>query len=130
MPRDPRPGWQPARLQLDPLALLLRERFASRADLARATGLSYQTLRTYTDGVWTRTRPPSVYVLALLGTAVDPDELHEAVTRSLLTAPAPPLTLGQRVVLEALRGFDDTILTSAAPHIYELLRDRTWTSQH
>ena len=130
MPADHHRGWQPARLHLDPLAVLLRERFTNRAHLAAATGLSYQTLRTCTDGVWTRQRRPSAYVLAMLGTALEPDELDDAVQRSLLSRTVPPLTFGQRVVLEALRGFDDTTLTSAAPHIHELLRDRTWTSQH
>ncbi len=33
------------------------------------------------------------------------------------------LTIGQRTVLEALRGFDDTHLLSAAPHIHDLLRN-------
>ncbi len=118
-----RGGWTPARLALDPLALLLRSRYPSRAALARACGLSYQMLRTYTDGLWTCEKPPSAFVLAMLGTAIDPDELSDAVTAALLSRPAPPLTFGQQVVLEALRGFDDQDLVAAAPHIHELLRD-------
>lgn len=121
-PRE-RAGWTPPRLALDPLALLRRSRYPSRAALARASGLSYQMLRTYTDGLWTCKKPPSTFVLARLGNAVDPDDLDTAVAASLLCRPGRPLTFGQQVVFEALRGFDDEHLVAAAPHIYELLRD-------
>lgn len=36
---------------------------------------------------------------------------------------APPLSWGQRVVLEALREFGDARLVAAAPYIYELNLD-------
>ena len=125
-PRERR-GWTPPRLALDPLALLLRERYSSRAALSRASGLGYQMLRTYTDGLWTCEKPPSVFVLAMLGTAVDPDELNAAV--NLLSRPAPALRFGQQVVLEALRGLDDDLLVTAAPYIHDLLRDGLPQSQ-
>lgn len=106
---------------LDPLALLLRGRYPSRAELARVSGLGYQTLRTYTDARWTADRLPPVRVLAALAQAVDPRERYNAVMASLLARAdevAPPaLTWGQRVVLEALRGYDDEVLVAAAPRV-------------
>lgn len=87
-------------------------------------------LRTYTDGLSTCEKPPSAFVLAMLGIAVDPDELGAAVTAALLSRPGPPLTFGQQVVLEALRGFDEEILVAAAPYIHELLRDGLPASGH
>lgn len=121
--RATRTRWRPPRAQLDPLALLLRARFRSRADLARASGLSHQTLRTYTDGVWRAQQPPSPYVLAMLGNAVDPDELDAAVAAALAARGAPPLTVGQRAVLEAVRGFPDKLLIELAPDVHEFVRD-------
>lgn len=118
-------GWGKPRLVLDPLALLLRERYASRSELARVSGLGYQTLRTYTDGLWTRDRPPSTRVLTALARAVDHAELDTAVRAALAGRPARPLTFGQQVLLEALAGFDDDRLTGAAPYIHELVRDFT-----
>ena len=111
---------------LDPLATLLRQRFDSRAELARTSGLGYHMLRTYTDGLWTAEHPPPQYVLDALAQAVDPEELGAAVRAALAhraeqaTSPQP-LTWGQRVVLEALRDFDDARLVAAAPHVYELV---------
>lgn len=87
-------------------------------------------LRTYTDGLWTCEKPPSPFVLAMLGTALDPAELDVAVTAALLSRPGPPLTFGQQVVLEALRGFDDQQLVAAAPYIHELLRGGLPSAQH
>lgn len=118
-----RTRWRPPLHQLDPLALLLRARYRSRADLARASGLGQQTLRTYTDGVWRAEKPPSPYVLAMLGNAVHPDELDAAVAAALAARGAPQLTVGQRAVLEAVRGFPDERLVELAPLVYELVRD-------
>lgn len=123
--RPPR-GWGRPRVLLNPLAVLLRQRYGSRAQLARASGLGYQMLRTYTDGLWTADRPPPAHVLAGLARAVPPDELHAAVRAALAdradqAQPGPALTWGQRVVLEGLRGFDDARLVAAAPHIHELV---------
>lgn len=87
-------------------------------------------LRTYTDGLWTCETPPSAIVLAMLGTAVAPVELDAAVTAALQSRPGPPLTFGQQVVFEALRGFDDDALVAAAPYIHELLRDGLPTAEH
>lgn len=50
----------PSSVALDPLAMLLRQRYPSRAELARACGLGYQMLRTYTDGRWTADQLPPV----------------------------------------------------------------------
>ncbi len=96
---------------------------------AAIRGLSHQMLRTYNDGLWTCEKPPPPFVLALLGTAVDPIELAAAVSASLLSRPGPPLTFGQQVVLEAIRGFDELLL-AAAPHIPELLRDEPPLARH
>ena len=118
--------WGNPRVVLDPLAALLRQRFDSRAELARTSGLGYHMLRTYTDGLWTAESPPPQYVLDALARAVDPEDLSAAVRASLAhraeqaTSPQP-LTWGQRVVLEALRGFDDARLVAAAPHVYDLV---------
>ena len=68
---------------------------------------------------------PTLVNLALtnpaLAQAVDPQELYNAVMASLLARAdevAPPaLTWGQRVVLEALRGYDDEVLVAAAPRV-------------
>lgn len=120
-----RRGWVPPPHPLDPLARLLRSRFVSRADLARATGLGYQTLRTYTDGRWTADQPPSPHVLEALARAVPGRELHAAVHAALhqrTQLDLHQLTVGQRTVLEALRGFDDQVLLQAAPHIHDLLQ--------
>jgi hypothetical protein len=120
---------------LDPLAALLRQRYASRAELARASGLPYQLLRTYTDGLWTADHLPPVRVLAALSQAVDPTELQRAVRDAMLartdqlTGP-PPLTWGQRVLLEALREFDDDVLIAAAPHVHDLLTSFTTGAEH
>lgn len=121
-----RRGWGRYDMELDPLAVLLRGRYPNRAELARASGLSYQTLRTYTDGRWTAGRLPPVQVLAGLSQAVDPGELHVAVRQAMLARAdddlgPPALTWGQRVVLEALRGFDDELLVAVAPHVQELV---------
>lgn len=121
-----RSGWGRPGGLLDPLAALLRERCASRAELSRISGLGYQTLRTYTDGRWTADRLPPVRVLAGLSRAVDPVALQVAVRRAMLarfeqTVGPPPLSWGQRVVLEALRGFDDDVLVAAAPHVHDLI---------
>lgn len=121
--RSTRTRWRPPRHQLDPLASLLRARYRSRADLARASGLGQQTLRTYTDGVWRAEQPPSPYVLAMLGNAVDPDELDAAVKATLAGRGAPQLTVGQRAVLEAVRGFPDEQLVELAPLVHELIRE-------
>ncbi len=120
-----RRGWGRPRTR-DPLAVLLRQRCASRAELARASGLPYQLLRTYTDGLWTADHLPPVRVLAALSQAVDPTELQRAVREAMLArtdqSQGPPsLTWGQRVLLEALRGFDDGVLVEAAPHVHDLL---------
>lgn len=109
-------------MALDPLALLQRERYPSRAGIARATGLPYQALRTWTDGLWTADRMPPVRVLAALSGAVSPPDLQRAVREAMLARAdqadgPPPLTCGRRVVLEALRGFDDDLLVAAAPHV-------------
>ncbi len=79
-----RRGWGRPRTRLDPLAALLRQRYASRAELARASGLPYQSLRTYTDGLWTADHLPPVRVLAALSQAVDPTELQRAVREAML----------------------------------------------
>ena len=79
-------GWRAPGQQLDPLALLLRSRFDSRADLARASGLGYQTLRTYTDGRWTAGQEPSRHVLAALAQVIPADELRAAVDAALQVA--------------------------------------------
>lgn len=115
-------GWGRPRAVLDPLAVLLRERYASRAELARVSGLGYQMLRTYTDGLWTADRPPAGRVLAGLARAVDPAELTVAVRAAVHQRAQPMLTLGQRVVLEAVRGFHDDVLIAAAPHIHDLVK--------
>lgn len=88
--------------------------------------LPYQLLRTYTDGLWTADHNPPVRVLAALSQAVDPTELQRAVRKAMLARTyqsqrPPPLTWGQRVLLEALRGFDDDVLIEAAPHVHDLL---------
>lgn len=106
--------------------MLLRKRFPNRAELARASGLPYQSLRTWTDGRWTADRLPPVRVLAALSDAVGSAEVHRAVHDAMLArtdrAEGPPsLTWGQRVVLEALRGFDDDLLVAAAPHVHDML---------
>lgn len=124
--RHPMRGWGRSRDVLGPLAVLLRERYPSRAELARATGLPYQALRTWTDGLWTADRLPPVRVLAALSEAVGPTEVQRAVREAMLAradqaGKPPPLTWGQRVVLEALRGFDDDLLVAAAPHVHELM---------
>ena len=111
---------------LDPLATLLRERCVSRAELARLSGLGYQTLRTYTDGLWTAERPPPEHVLAGLSRVVNAEELAAAVRAALAHRAgqepgAAPLSWGQRVVLEALRGFDDARLVAAAPLVHDLV---------
>ena len=129
-----RRGWGPTRARLDPLAVLLRERYPSRAELARATGLPYQALRTYTDGLWTADRLPPVRVLAALSEAVDAGELQRAVHEAMLSRAdnqdgPPPLTIGQRVVMEAIKGFDDQLLVAAAPHVYDLLASLAGNSQ-
>ena len=119
-------GWGRPRRALDPLAVLLRERYPSRAELARATGLPYQALRTWTDGLWTGDRLPPVRVLAALSEAVGSADVQRAVREAMLARTdradgPPPLTWGQRVVLEALRGFDDDLLVAAAPHVHALV---------
>ena len=101
-------GWGKPGVVLDPLAVLLRERYSSRAELARVSGIGYQTLRTYTDGRWTADQLPPVAVLAGLSQAVDPASLQVAVRDAMRaryeqTVGPPELTWGQRVVLEALR---------------------------
>ncbi len=121
-----RRGWGRPRTRLDPLAALLRQRYSSRAELARVSGLPYQLLRTYTDGLWTADHLPPVRVLAALSQAVDPTELQRAVREAMLArtdqSQGPPLlTWGQRVLLEALRGFNDDIMIEAAPHVHDLL---------
>lgn len=65
-------------------------------------------------------------VLAALSQALDPDELQRAVRDAMLARTdeargPPPLTRGQRVLLEAFRGFDDDVLVDAAPHEHDLL---------
>jgi len=124
--RPPVRGWGRPRNTLDPLSVLLRERFPSRAELARATGQPYQALRTWTDGLWSADRLPPVRVLAALSGAVGSSEVQRAVRETMLTradqAGGPsPLTWGQRVVLEAVRGFDDDLLVAAAPRVHDLL---------
>ena len=113
-------------MALDPLAVLLRERFDSPAALARASGLAYERLRTYTDGLWRAASPPPPDVLVGLEAAVGAEPVQAAVLASLAhrlqqTGAVSPLSWGQRVVLEALRGFDDTLLVAVAPHVYELV---------
>ncbi len=98
--------------------MLLRERYRSRAELARASGLPYQALRTYTDGLWTADHMSPVRVLAALSEAVTPADLQRAVRQAMVArtdeSEGPPsLTWGQRVVLESLRGFDDGVLVQA-----------------
>ncbi len=92
----------------------------------RTSGLPYQLLRTYTDGLWTADHLPPVRVLAALSQAVDPTELQRAVREAMLArtdqSQGPPsLTWGQLVLLEALRGFDDDVLIQAAPRVHDLL---------
>lgn len=87
-------------------------------------------LQTYADGLWTCEKPPSAFVLAMLGTAINPDELGATDTAALMSRPGPPLSFGQQVVLEALRGFDDTDLVAAAPHIHDLPRNRLLSTKH
>jgi hypothetical protein len=87
-------------------------------------------LRTYTDGLWTADHLPPVRVLAALSQAVDPAGLHRAVREAMLARTdesqgPPPLRWGQRVLLKALRGFDDDILVDAAPHVHDLLTSFT-----
>ena len=125
-PPTGRRGWRRPGVALDPLAVLLRARYSSRAELARESGPPYQALRTWTDGLWTADRLPPVRVLAALSEAVGPAEVQRAVREAMLarsdrTDGPPPLTWGQRVVLEALRGFDDELLVTAAPHVRALL---------
>lgn len=98
-------------------------RYRSRADLARACGLGPQTLRTCTDGVWRAKQPPSPYVLAMLGNAGNPDELDAAVSAALAARGAPALTVGQRAMLEAVRGYPEELLVEVAPLVHELVRD-------
>lgn len=120
-------GWRTPGARLDPLALLLRSRFASRTDLARATGLGYQTLRTYTDSRWIAGQQPSQHVLTALAQVIPADELRTAVDAALhQRGETQPdfLTVGQRTVLEALRGFSDTQLLEVAPRLHDLLRAR------
>ena len=97
----------------------------SRAELARTSGLPYQGRRTYTDGLWTADHLPPVRVLAALSQAFDPTELQRAVREAMLARTrqshgSPSLTRGQRVLLEALRGFDDDIMIEAARHVHNL----------
>ena len=66
-------------------------------------GLSYQMLRTYTDGVWPAHRAPPNYVLAIQGNAADSDELQVAVNASMGAQPSAPLSDGERAALEAVR---------------------------
>lgn len=73
-----------AEARLDPLAAPLRQRYPSRPELARASGLKYQLLRTYTDGQWTADHLPPVRVLAALSQAVDPTELQRAIRAAML----------------------------------------------
>jgi len=125
-PRRFQRGWGKPGVVLDPLAVLLRKRFASRAELARVSGLGYQTLWTYTDGRWTAERLPPVAVLAALSQAVDPGELQVAVQDAMRArheqiAGPPALTWGQTVVLDALRGFEDDVLVAAAPHVHDVV---------
>ncbi len=84
-----RRGWGRPHMRLDPLAALLRQRFASQTELARASGLPYQLLRTYTDGLWTADHLPPVRVLAALSQAVDPTKLERAVRDAMLAPTAP-----------------------------------------
>ena len=117
-------GWPPAPAGLDPLAQLLRRDYPSRTALARVLG--YQTPRTYTDGRWTAQHRRPEQVLAALAGAVDFDELDLAVGTALhnhqllLT-----LTPGQRVLLEALRGYDDELVIAMAPHPHDLLEHQS-----
>lgn len=65
-------------------------------------------------------------MLAALSLAVDPDELQTAVRQAMLarseqTTGLPEVSFGQRVVLEALRGFDDELLVQVAPHVHDLV---------
>ena len=113
-------------LALDSLAVLLRQRYSSRAELARACGLGYQTLRTHTDGRWTADQLPPVRVMAAPSLAVDPAELQAAVRQAMLARAEqrtglPEVSFGQRVVLEALRGSDDELLVAVAPHVHDLV---------
>ncbi len=85
-----------------------------------------RSLRTYTDGLWTADHLPPVRVLAALSQAVDLTELQRAVREAMLARAdqaqgAPSLTWGQRVMLEALREFDDDVLVETAPHVHDLL---------
>lgn len=69
-------------------------------------------------------------VLAALSDAVGPADVQRAVRESMLARAddaggPPPLTWGQRVVLEALRGFDDGVLVAAAPRVHDLLAGLT-----
>jgi hypothetical protein len=54
-----RRGWGRPRRRLDPLGVLLRERYPSRAELARERP-AYQAPRNWTDGLWTADRLPPV----------------------------------------------------------------------
>ena len=86
------------------------------------TGLGYQRLRTYTDGRWTAAQPPPAEVLEALARVVDRAELDAAVLEARWAREEPPaLSWGQRVVLEALRGFDDDHLVAVAPYVYDLV---------
>jgi hypothetical protein len=130
-----RRGWGRPCTRLDALAALLRQRYPSRAELARASGLPYQLLRTYTDGLWTADHLPPVRVLAALSQALDPAELQRAVREAMLARTdasqgPPPLTWGQRVLLEASHGFDDDVLIDAAPHVHDLLTTFTAGGEH
>ena len=121
-----RRGWGQPGAVLDPLAVLLRARCPSRAELSRLSGLGYQMLRTYIDGRWTADRLPPVRVLSGLSLAVDPAALQVAVRRAMLarseqTVGPPPLSWGQRVVLEGLRAFDDDVLVAVAPYVHDLV---------
>ena len=65
-------------------------------------------------------------VLVALSQAVDPTDLQRAIPETMLARTdqaqgPPPLIRGQRVLLEALRGFDDDVLIAAAPHVHDLL---------
>lgn len=95
---------------------LLRERYPSRAALAAATGLPYETLRTYTDGLWRATRPLPRPIFAGLARAVELTEFVAAVNASQdetewLRAVARP---GWTAALNALDGYDEALLGRAA----------------
>jgi len=97
-------------------------------EIPQPSGLPYQALRTYTDGLWTADRLPPVRVLAALSEAVGPTDVQRAVRETMAAraddaAGPPSLTWGQRVVLEAVRGFDDDLLVVAAPRVHDLLAE-------